>query len=377
METRNNKSKLADIVAQTRKTMTTRRGIASVVLTAMMFALLAVASTHFRVNASGASSQPLGSPSPAASEVTCEGRITETYFDSSRGDLPVLPTPFFPFVFTSGRSILKGYLYLPGHSTVADSPRNLPLIVFNHGSEQSAYEYCEVATYFTDKGFAFFIPYRRGQGLSTGMYYTDFLDLICGRSDQNPFGTCGRVGNNAVLLDYLQDQTFEVAQAISYVSSLKNSAGERIINPNRIAIGGHSFGGMVTLFNNRLLTNHKAAIDIAGASESWDYFDGDDETDGDNTPDNSASIRFLKDAVRDANKPIFFLEPKNDVSIRPTVVLSKVAGDHSDRYQAAIYGPVPGVRAGEEAHGKFVTDPDEIHKWGPAVIEFLARFGVK
>jgi hypothetical protein len=81
--------------------------------------------------------------------------------------------------------------------------------------------------------------------------------------------------------------------------------------------------------------------------------------------------------VRDASKPIFFFEPKNDVSIRPTVVLSKVAGDHSERYQAAIYAPVPGVRAGEEAHGKFVTDHDEVQKWGPAVIEFLSRFGVK
>lgn len=239
-----------------------------------------------------------------------------------------------------------------------------------------------MASYFTGHGFAFFVPHRRGQGLSTGTYFADFLDLFCGRTDQNPFGTCGRVGNNAALLTYLQDQTFEVAQAISYVSSLKNSAGHRIVNPNKIAIMGHSFGGIVTLFNNRLLTSHQAAIDIAGASESWEFYDGDDETDGDNTPDNSASIRILMDAVRDANRPIFFFEPKNDVSIRPTVVLSKVAGDHNERYQAAIYGPVPpdlGERSIDptRAHGKFVTDHDEVHKWGPAVVEFLARFGVK
>lgn len=120
-------------------------------------------------------------------------------------------------------------------------------------------------------------------------------------------------------------------------------------------------------------------MDIAGASESWDYFDADD---GNNTPDESASIETLKAAVRGANKPIFFFEPKNDVSLRPTVVLSKVAGDHSERYQAAIYGPVPpdpGERSIDptHAHGKFVTDPDQIQKWGPAVVEFLSRFGVK
>jgi hypothetical protein len=137
---------------------------------------------------------------------------------------------------------------------------------------------------------------------------------------------------------------------------------------------GHSFGGMVTLFNNNILTNHKLAIDIAGASESWDFFDTEDGT---NTPDNSNSIRILKDAVRGANKPIFFLEPKNDVSIRPTVIFSKVAGDHEERYQATIYGPVPDVSSTEEAHSKFVTDHDQVLKWGPAALEFMSRFGVR
>lgn len=381
MKTQNANSKSIAIVARSRKAGTTRRMITAFVATAMLFALVTFTDTRSSVSASGPGSRPLASLLPAASDVECEGIIL-TYYDSSRGDSIVLPTPYLPFAFTNGRAILKGRLFLPDNSTVADSPRDLPLIIHNHGSDKSAGQQCEMAAYFTSKGFAFFVPHRRGHGLSTGTYYTDFLDLICLRSDQNPFGICGRVGNNGVLLDYLQDQTFEVAQAISYMSSLKNSAGRRIVNPNKIAIMGHSFGGIVTLLNNRILTNHQAAVNIAGASESWDYFDGDDETDGDNTPDSSASIRYLKDAARDANKPIFFFEPKNDVSIRPTVVLSKVAGDHSERYQAAIYGPVPpdpGERSIDptRAHGKFVTDHDEVRKWGPAVIEFLARFGVK
>ncbi|HEV8481970.1 MAG TPA: acetylxylan esterase [Blastocatellia bacterium] len=365
---------------RSRKPGTTRRMITALVAIAMLFALFTCSGARSSVSA--AVSEPLASSSPDGSDTLCEGGTLLTYYDSSRGDSIVLPTPFFPFVFTGGRAILKGWLYLPANSSVADSPRDLPLIVHNHGSDKSAGTQCEMAAYFTGKGFAFFVPHRRGQGKSTGTYFSDFLDLFCGRTDQNPYGTCGRIGNNAALLVYLQDQTFEVAQAISYVSSLKNSAGHRIVNPNKIAIMGHSFGGIVTLFNNRLLTNHQAAIDIAGASESWEFYDGDDETDGDNTPDNSASIRILKDAVRDANRPIFFFEPKNDVSIRPTVVLSKVAGDQNERFQAAIYGPVP-PDPGEKtidtthAHGKFVTDHDEVRKWGPAVVEFLARFGVK
>ncbi|HXI90160.1 MAG TPA: hypothetical protein VNO24_09115 [Blastocatellia bacterium] len=380
MKTQNTKSKLTDIVPQTRKTTTIRRMIAPVVVTASLFALLVVTGARSTRAAGGPTSPRLEAsvPAPAASTV-CDGGLTLTYYDSSRGDVPVLLTPYYGFAFTGGRSILKGYLYLPDSSTVAASPKNLPLIVFNHGSDLSAGEQCAMAAYFSSNGFAFFVPHRRGHGLSTGVYYTDFLDQVCHRTDANPFGTCGRVLNNSLLLDYLQDQTFEVAQAISYLSSLTNSSQQLIINPNRVAIMGHSFGGMVTLFNNNVLTNHRAAVDIAGASESWDYFDRDD---GNNTPDESASIDRLRAAVRGANKPIFFFEPKNDVSLRPTVVLSKVAGDHSERYQAAIYGPVPpdpGDRSIDptHAHGKFVTDADEIHKWGPAVIEFLARFGVK
>src|SRR6185295_17355060 len=107
---------------------------------------------------------------------------------------------------------------------------------------------------------------------------------------QPPWGTCGRAVYHSLVLAYLQDQTFEVAQAIAYLSAMKNAFGVQIINPGRIAIMGHSYGGMVTVFNNRFLNTHSVAVDIAGASESWESFDGDD---GASTPDSSASITML------------------------------------------------------------------------------------
>jgi predicted dienelactone hydrolase len=224
-----------------------------------------------------------------------------------------------------------------------------------------------MAHYFTKRGFAFFIPHRRGHGDSTGVYYADFVDSVAGKDSP--------AGKHAMLLAYLQDQTYEVSQAIEYLTGLKNSAKKLVIDSNKIAIVGHSFGGMVTLFSNNILTAHNAAVDIAGASESWDAFDNDDGA----LDDCSTTLDWLKNAVRGANKPIFFLEPKNDASIRPTVVLSKVAGDANERYQAAIYGPVPldPDEDSKDAHRKFVTQQDQIEKWGPAVIEFLARYGVK
>lgn len=236
-----------------------------------------------------------------------------------------------------------------------------------------------MATYFTDRGFAFFVPHRRGHELSTGVLWSDYLDQVCQRTAQEPFGTCGRVNNNEKLLDYLADQTFEVARAMEFLLWIKNAAGDRVVNPNKVALMGHSFGGMVTIFNNAVMTDHRAAVNIAGASESWDYFDEDD---GVNTPDNSQSIRILKSAVRSANKPIFSFEPKNDVSLRPIAVFADVAIADFQRHQATIYAPVPPDPGedridSETAHGRFVLYASQIEKWGPAVLEFLSRFGVK
>jgi hypothetical protein len=374
MKTLNAEPEPIALFVQRLKRTALRSNLSSVGLTAMVFVLVAAGGVLATLAASRPSSSTLSSPAPLAVEGKCAGRMTETYYDSSRGDPLVYSSEFLSDVFTRGRAELKGYLYLPNQSKIADSPRNLPLIVFNHGSGQPVNEACEMATYFSDRGFAFFIPHRRGHGLSTGVYYNDYLDLVCLRSDENKFGVCGKILVDTLMLTYLQDETFEIAQAISYLSSLRNSDHKAIINPNKVAIMGHSFGGIVTLFNNKLLTNHNAAVDIAGASESWDYFDDED---GDDTPDNSPSITTLKNAVRGAQKPIFFLEPKNDVSIRPTVVLSSVAGNNSERYQAAIYPPVADVLSSAGAHGKFVTEHDQVIKWGPAVIEFLARNGVE
>ncbi len=326
------------------------------------------------INSSSQAQVVQPSPTPPPNEAPCAGRYIHTYFDASSSD-PLAFNPFFFYtLFDEAGAVLKGFLYLPGESNVANSPKKLPLIVYGHGSGTTVNDPCAMANYFTDKGFAFFVPHRRGHGLSTGLYYLDFLDLICSRTAQEPFGTCGIVTNNEYLMSYLQDQSFEIAQAIYYMKTLKNSSNQPIINPDKIAIMGHSFGGMMALFSNDVLTGHKAVINIAGASQSWTFFD---EEDGINTPDDSNSIRILKDAVRGANEPIYFLEPKNDVSIRPTVVFSRVAGNQEQRYQASIFGPVPNVSSTDEAHSKFVKDKDEVKRWGPSVIEFLSRFGVK
>src|SRR5262245_50193333 len=55
---------------------------------------------------------------------------------------------------------LKGTLYLP------KGTGKHPVVIFNHGAHGS--DYCAVAKVFTNHGYIFFTPYRRGHNGSTG-----------------------------------------------------------------------------------------------------------------------------------------------------------------------------------------------------------------
>src|SRR5205809_457651 len=65
--------------------------------------------------------------------------------------------------FESGSITLHGLLYKP------DGPGPFPAVLYNHGSARGmlsneAFE--AIAPVYTSRGWVFFAPYRRGQGLS-------------------------------------------------------------------------------------------------------------------------------------------------------------------------------------------------------------------
>jgi hypothetical protein len=47
------------------------------------------------------------------------------------------------------------------------------------------------------------------------------------------------------------------------------------------------------------------------------------------------------------------------------------------RVQSVIYPEVPDATSGQDARSRFVTDSAQVDIWGPGVLDFLARFGVK
>jgi len=180
-----------------------------------------------------------------------------------------------------------------------------------------------------------FTPARRGYSPSTGTYFQDLPDPTAA----------------------LFDERNDVQSAFYYLSHAS------FVNPNKIAIMGHSLGGIVTIFANELDFGQRAAVPIAAGSESWD-----------GSPALKAA---LIASVPKARHYTYFFEPLNDVSTEPTIQLSHIAGNDGQQYQATIFPPVSYATTGEEAHVCFVQDTKLVKMWGKATVDFLERYGIK
>jgi carboxymethylenebutenolidase len=150
--------------------------------------------------------------------------------------------------FRSGDLTLQGTIYKP------QGPGPFPAVLFNHGSApgmMSKEAFDVLGPVFTSHGWVFFGPYRRGQGLSAsaGPY---ILDQIAAAADKA--ATMVRL----LETDHLNDQLAALAwlRTQTYVAK------------DRIAVAGNSFGGIEAVLGAEQ-GNYCAAIDSAGAAQSW------------------------------------------------------------------------------------------------------------
>src|SRR5438067_2219483 len=75
--------------------------------------------------------------------------------------------------FPSGGLTLHGLLYRPGPASRAPRAGPSPAMLWNHGSGKTPGEKPDLARFYTDHGFVFFLPYRHGHGSSPGDYIID------------------------------------------------------------------------------------------------------------------------------------------------------------------------------------------------------------
>ena len=177
--------------------------------------------------------------------------------------------------FPSGQLTLKGILYKPD----GDGP--FPAVLFNHGSGQDYGRQIEaLGPVFTSRGWVFFAPYRRGQGLSAsaGPYIVDQMNAA-----EKAGGTQAR---STTMVRLLETDHFE-DQMATLVWLRKNP----FVAGKHVAVAGNSFGGIQAMLGAER-GSYCAAVNSAGAAQTWE-----------SSPDvQSLMLR----SARNSKVPVFF-----------------------------------------------------------------------
>jgi carboxymethylenebutenolidase len=239
--------------------------------------------------------------------------------------------------FPSGNLKLYGLLYKP------NGRGPFPAVVYSHGSApgmlpKEAFE--ALGPVFVQRGWVFFGPYRRGQGLSTaaGPYIEDQINAAYKR------GGISAADATAVRLletDHLNDQ----------LAALAWLRKQSFVQPLRIAVAGTSFGGIETVLGAEK-GSYCAAVDFAAAAMAWRR---------------APLIRSLMiHAVQNSRVPIFFIQAGNDYDLSPTRVLSEAMKNAGKKFEAKIYPPSGTAKIDGHTFGYFGGSV-----WGNDVFRFL------
>jgi carboxymethylenebutenolidase len=230
--------------------------------------------------------------------------------------------------FPSGKLELHGFLYRPQ----GNGP--FPAILYNHGSEQNPGWKPTLGDFFSNKGYVFFVPHRRGHGRSP---YDSFVESLRAQ---------GAGGAIALHEAHLEDQL----AALAYLTQVSD------IDSHRIAVAGCSYGGIQTVLaveaNAEQKLGLRAAIDFAGGAMSW----------------GSSTLRTtMIRAVRKATIPVLFIQAENDYNLGPSRTLAGELEKLGKPHQLLIFPPYGNTH--EEGHGGFCTQATNV--WGTAVTSFL------
>ncbi|HYX51858.1 MAG TPA: prolyl oligopeptidase family serine peptidase [Candidatus Limnocylindrales bacterium] len=241
--------------------------------------------------------------------------------------------------FPSGSLTLHGVLYKPA----GKGP--FPAVLFNHGSAPGMYSqeaFDSIAPLFTQAGWIFFAPWRRGQGLSAnaGPYIGD---QITQSMTEGGIPAASATMVHLLETQHLQDQ----------LAGLAWLRKQSFVDAKRIAVAGNSFGGIETLLGAEK-ESYCAAVDIAGGAESWKY-----------APQLQSS---LIRAATHAQAPVLFVQAENDYDLAPSNVLSEAARKSGKTVEVKIYPPFG--KTAEDGHSISYRGASI---WQPDALRFLER----
>ena len=252
----------------------------------------------------------------------------------------------------SGALQLRALLWRP------DGLGPFPAILFNHGSGRAPQLGAEdrppsrrrdprarpdiLGPLFARHGYVFLVPFRRGQGLSADQGISSTDSLLRERA------TRGADAENRLQVRLLEtDQLDDALAALALLRTLPE------VDARRVAVVGHSYGGSLTLLLAERDSSLRAAVDFAGASNSWGR---------------SPQLRArLLAAVRRTQVPTFFIHAANDYSVAPARAMAAEMARLRKSHRVKIYP-------------RFGRTPDEGHSfvylaastWEAEVFAFLS-----
>ena len=247
--------------------------------------------------------------------------------------------------FSSGKLRLKAYLWKPAGT----GP--FPAVLFNHGSGGADADHTAgmpitqaadvLAPFFVKHGYAFLYPFRRGHGPSASQ--APFMQDVLHREEESR-GTGARQHLQFVLLT--TEQLDDVMAALAFLKTVPG------IDPHRIAVAGHSFGGQLTLLAAEIDKTVRAAVTFAAAASSWDR---------------SPELRDrLMTAIYNTKAAIMLTHAENDFGTTAGNALGAELKHLHKAYVLKIYPPV-GLTS-EDGHGMLY---ENIPAWESDVFEFL------
>jgi len=224
-----------------------------------------------------------------------------------------------------------------------------PAVLFNHGSYGSTdvlspEEARTVGELFARHGYVLLFLYRSGVGLSKDQGPSE------GELMDRAFAEHGAEGRNRTQVLLLESE--ELDQALAALAYLRKMPD---VDPKRIAVAGHSFGGSLTLLLAEREPTLRAAVNFGGSARSWER-----------SPELQA--RLIK-AVERVRVPVFFIHAANDYSTKPGEVLGAEMERFGHPQRVKIYPAVGSTAA--EGHDLVYRAPAT---WEGDVFAFLDEY---
>jgi carboxymethylenebutenolidase len=235
---------------------------------------------------------------------------------------------------------LRGWVYKPK----GDGP--FPAIVWNHGAEKYPSARPELGLFCTQHGYALFVPVRHGHNPSPGEYFGDTIQ------DYIAFGE-DRASIQKKVVTLAEESNQDVVAALNWLKK------QPYIDPDTIAVGGVSYGGLQALLAAEKGLDLRACIAFSPGAMSWG---------------NREIRQRTTDAVQRSKVPVFLVQAENDYTLGPSNVLGPMIRAKGGANQAKIY-PAFGTTHAEGAIG-FACWEEGIRIWGSDVLDFLKAAGM-